>query len=562
MKRILLCVIAMNILAGAFAQAPSGVDSIRDYVGLVSIADHPELIAFVNKIKDELKEESSDKPVPKEMPYERPVGSGFLVKAQNGNTYILTNWHVISFGWDFSITFERSLDQRTVYSGLVLLAADEDLDLALLAFAPGNRPDREGLPLLERRVWEGEEVYSAGFPALGKDPVWQLGRGQISNSQVMLHKYYDDDEDDTMEGPFIQHTSQVDPGNSGGPLLIADPSSPAGFTVAGVNAKSARRRQAANYSIPADTVRGFLNQVFNPEKNTEAEEKKLEERLRVFLKELKENRVSIFDWITYSCFLDNIKYAYYHYSLKNRNFRFTTNHTMNSIMNTFYEMTRETIPYIDSKKKQETKIISVEKDKDAYRVIFGIPGKRETVSRWEMEHGTWRIASVGKIDGDKAKIAKAEKLYYNQENIRDGFIYYDSYAAEAGYAQVLDRGGAFYGALGTTSAGLRGIFADVYYWQVEIFGRGYFSPLRFNAFALETNISMGMGIKYLPKTNEDDSGLRFGISPSAGLQLTSSAIPGFYIGAAYQYNLYFRNADDENNTRHIFIFMAGYRFKE
>ena len=569
MKKILIGMVLINIFLGGFAQAPSGVEIIRDYVGLISAADHPDFIAFVEKVKEDLQKDTDiedngeqDKPLPKEPPYERPAGSGFLIKADDGNTYILTNWHVISFSWDYSITFEKSMDQKTVYSGLTLLAADEDIDLALLAFAPDNKPDREGLSLMERPVREGEEVFSAGFPALGRDPVWQLGRGQISNSRVMLHKYYDDEEDETMEGPFIQHTSQVDPGNSGGPLLIADASSFSGFTVAGVNAKSARRRQAANYSIPCEAVRIFLENVLDPSlQDTETERKKLDERLSVFTKGLKADRISIYDWITYQCFLDNVEYAYYHYSIKNSYSRYYANSPMYRLMSAFNAFVRDTIPSSVIKKKNEITILSIEEEKEGYRIIIEIRGK-ELSSFWEKEHGVWRISSIGKIDGDKTKIAKAEKQYNNQKNIRSGSNYFDNYTVEGGYALVLNRGGAVYGALGLSSIGLRCIFADRDYWQLELFGRAYTKPLRFSVFAMEMNYGLGMGIKCIPKVNGNDSGLRFGISPQIGTQFTSSIIPGLYIGAAYQYNLYFRNSDDENNTRHLFIFMAGYRFKE
>jgi len=567
-KRFFVCVFLFNACLGVFAQAPLKVDSLREYVGLISVSDHPDLIAFVEKIKADLKNENTEsaerakKTVPKEPPYERPVGSGFLFKADNGNTYVLTNWHVIAFSWDYSITFEKNLNEKTVYSNLTLLAADEELDLALLAFAPGNSPDREGLPLLERKIQEGEDVYSAGFPALGRNPIWQLGRGQISNSQVMLYKY-DDDDEDIMEGPFIQHTSQVDPGNSGGPLLIADASSPKGFFIAGINARSARRRQAANYSIPADTVRVFLEQVFNPSAfDAETERKKLDERLRIFTKDLKTNRYTIYNWITYQCFLDNVEYAYYWAAAKNswyhRNF---ANQPMDSLMNTFNTLVKETIPHSSLKKKNEVSITSVEEDKNAYNVILRIH-KQELASRWETEHGNWRIVSIGQINGNTARIAKAEKLYNNQKNVRDGYSYEDNYTVEGGYAYVLDRGGAVYGALGITLAGLRCVFADADYWQLEIFGRGHSKPLRMGVFAMDMNLGLGLGIKKIPKADGNDWGIRFGVSPTVGTELTSSVIPGLYIGAAYQYNFYYQKNNDKNNTHHLFLVFAGYRFNE
>ena len=581
MKKIAAGTLLFTTLVCVFAQVPAGgspaeyteVNQIREYVGLISISDHPNIIAFTDRIKEELendetlfkkKPEMPKKSAPKEPPYERPSGSGFLFKADDGNTYILTNWHVISNSWNYSITLEKFLEEKTVYSGLILLAADEENDLALLSFAPGKNPGRDGLPLLERPVRDGEEVFSAGFPALGRDPVWQLGRGHVSNSRVMFHTNYEED-DETMEGPFIQHTSQIDPGNSGGPLLVADASSLSGFTVAGINVRSARWRQAANYSIPVTTVRSFLDRAFNPLPDKETGQKKLDERITAFMDEVKTNRYSIFDWITYQCFLDNYEYAYYWASLENpRYIKNFTNSPMNSIMGAFTVLARDAIPPPLPRAKYEAAVKSVEEEENAYRVIFLIKEK-EISSLWVKEHGTWRIASIGKINGEAAKIVKAQKLYNNQRKIRSGSNYKlfndITYYAEGGYVSVIDRGGAFYGALGASNIGIRCVYADKDYWQAELFGRGYLTPLRFSVFALETNLGLGIGIKNTASENKKDTTLYFGISPWAGMELTSSAIPGLYIGAAYQYNFYYRNSNDMNNTRHLFIFYSGYRFK-
>jgi len=573
MRRKLIGIFLCFVLEAGFAQ--TGTESIRQYVGLISVKDHPDLIAFVDKIKagfaknekkkkpkgqDEKAQETPER-TPKDAPYERPRGSGFLFKGPDGHTYVITNWHVIDHAWDYSITFERAMDDKTTYPGLVLVAADEENDLALLAFAPGNSPAREGLSLLGRPVQEGEDVYTAGFPALGRDPIWQLGRGQISNAQVMMRKRPWDDEDETMEGPFIQHTGQTDSGNSGGPLLVADRASPSGFSVAGVNSRSARRRQAANYSIPAGTVRAFVERALRPAANPEAERKKLDERLTVFIKEIKKNNCDIFDWITYRCFLDNVEYAFYRFAPKRRLSGDEFSKAPMSWLNrAVYDLKREFIPRFTG--KDDMSVLSVEREDDAYNVVFMIR-KKKVSSRWVPEHGVWRIASIGPLNGDRKRIAGAERFYRNQRDIIDGELaeFGDFYTAEAGYVLVMDRGPAVYGAFGIEPAGFRLFFADKDYWQFEVFGRSHFKPLRFGVFSLGANVGFGVGVKKLAPVNDDDWGLRVGLSPGAGIQLTSSLIPGFFAGAAYQYNWYFSKGGDSTNTRHLFTFMAGYRFK-
>jgi len=564
MYRFFLCFILLCFTQNSFAQV-----NLREYVGLISVADHPDLIAFVDKIKTGLlysdgplwAEEDAEDRTLKIPPYEHPVGSGFLFKANDGNTYILTNWHVIMYSWSYSITFEHSLGEVTVYSNLTLIAADEEIDLALLAFDPDNAPEREGLSLLDRPIREGEEVFSAGFPALGNQPVWQFSRGQISNAQVMLPKRPWDEDDQTVEGPFIQHTSPVDPGNSGGPLLVADTSSPLGYLVVGVNARSAFFRQAANYSIPVDAVQVFMHQAFHPVRDRRAERQKLDQRLEAAIKDWEGGFFDLFDWLSYQSYLDNAEYAYYRAVVKDRiNGNFGRYPTY-ILMWALEELAYESLPFSFGSRNADISILRIEAEGDGYKVNFLISGRVITTS-WVLEQGAWRIASVGRINGDKTRIAAAERSYNNQRGLRSGYWAYDGIFFEGGYGFVLDRDTVFYGAFGSGYGGLRFFYADSSYWQLEIFSQVYLKPLRFGVFALETNYGLGMGIKVLEKINNDDSGLRFGISPQLGIELTSSLIRGLYLGANYQYNLYYRNSADANNTKHLFVFLSGYRFGE
>jgi len=74
-------------------------------------------------------------------------------------------------------------------------------------------------------------------------PLWQFSTGNVSNAVARFPRSLDDP---TMMGPFIQHTAPIDPGNSGGPLLVAQADVPSGFAVAGINTLTGTWRQAAN----------------------------------------------------------------------------------------------------------------------------------------------------------------------------------------------------------------------------------------------------------------------------------------------------------------------------
>jgi len=106
--------------------------------------------------------------------------------------------------------------------------------------------------------------------------LWQLGNGIISNRSVTQG----------LGGRFsyiIQHTAQIDGGNSGGPLLIRNTDSEIGYDVIGVNSWSARRREGTNFSIPTAEVMRFLDSIDITQTATVIlDEDKAAERMRAF----------------------------------------------------------------------------------------------------------------------------------------------------------------------------------------------------------------------------------------------------------------------------------------
>jgi serine protease Do len=240
-RRSLLIVLVFIFVLPAWVfsqQAPQQTTPapLRDFVGLVNQTYHPGIVAIFEKLKTDLTARGESNAVRAiDRILSGASGSGFVFNDENGNLYALTNYHVIVQANTISLTFERQDGTKRVFSDLTVIAADEEKDIALLAFAPGDRPLDEGLHFLSRPVIEGEDVYAAGFPGLGTTTIWQLSRGIISNANVRFPK---SSIDDTLLGPFLQHTAQIDPGNSGGPLLIAQQNVPSGYVVAGLNTLS------------------------------------------------------------------------------------------------------------------------------------------------------------------------------------------------------------------------------------------------------------------------------------------------------------------------------------
>jgi len=117
-------------------------------------------------------------------------------------------------------------------------------------------------------------VWSAGFPGLGSDPMWQLGKGTVTNARAKIKELLSPD-----ISTLIQHSAQVDAGNSGGPLLTADSKSEAGYSVIGINTWKATYRESTNFSIPASIIKSFV------QRNIAGEKKQnIDERVKQFVK--------------------------------------------------------------------------------------------------------------------------------------------------------------------------------------------------------------------------------------------------------------------------------------
>ncbi|MEJ2665254.1 MAG: serine protease, partial [Spirochaetia bacterium] len=181
-------------------------------------------------------------------------GSGFVYVARDGANYVVTNYHVVAGADAVNLEFERQDGTIVVYQNCPVIAANKAEDLALVSFRHDKRPFRSGLSFSNKTVRDGMEVWTAGYPALLDKPMWQLGKGNVTNSVARVPELVD-----PKLTPLIQHSAQVDAGNSGGPLLVADRSSTGGFKVIGVNSWKVVGRQAANFSVPAVRVKKFIN---------------------------------------------------------------------------------------------------------------------------------------------------------------------------------------------------------------------------------------------------------------------------------------------------------------
>ncbi|MCL2196680.1 MAG: serine protease [Treponema sp.] len=582
MKRFYILFIALftALPFGIFAQ--QGAAALRDYVGLINQTYHPGMVAYFENAKNEYEKQGESESVKIiDLILRGAFGSGFLY-ADRGNYYIITNNHVVAQAHTVSITFERADETKIRIDNLKIIATDEAADLALLAFPAGQRPPvTQGLTLLTRTVEEGEDAFSAGFPGLGMTPIWQFGRGMISNASVRFPKSFDDN---TMLGPYIQHTAQVDSGNSGGPLLVPLRNAPSGYAVAGVNTLSGTGRQAANYSVPVATLQTFINNALNPRPATYRAA--LDERVNKFIQGLGANQAvftHINDFLSTVCVGENIEYAFEEMRTK----------ASRSVIRTFIERSRESIIgamglavawTIESSLRGSGVIRAEVKDVigegEEYTVIFSISGK-DVSSVWIREYGNWRIKSFGTIaSGDQTLIQKREK----ERITAAGLIVDPGFSIEAGVALCFDRApAALYASIFISYVAVNIFWAPENFFNVG-FGYSLNIPVPIGEFGLIPSFKLGLSYtvhEYYGINKDDPSNYPsynyyddtdtfgdifngLGVFVQAGLKFTTSYVPGLFAGVAFHYNAILSDLIGVSNKTNLFntavMFSVGYSY--
>jgi serine protease Do len=556
---------------------------LRDYVGMISQTFHPDVITFLNKLKENLEKRGRTNIARNLEAYIKgDSGTGFVYVAPDGTNYILTNYHVISQALSLTVTFDKLNEEKTVYTDLTIVAADEEMDIALLRFAGGQKPFREGLRFYTRPLADGDDVYSAGFPGLGTSMIWQLGRGMVSNASVRIPA---GDGTERMLGPFIQHTAQVDPGNSGGPLLVQTSGAPSGYTVAGINTLKARFRQAANYSIPVSRIQSFLNASLS--KGEVDQRALLDARLETFIEGLKGNR-TVYDFISsylsHSCTGENAEYAISELLAKG------SKSAQDDIFNVFGNSPVEGMSMavgwlIENNIRPRAggainiTVETVTATDDSYEVIFKINDTPVT-SEWINEYGIWRIYKFGTFAaGDKTLAASQRTRTTTTGSSGSGGL-------QIGMGAVLlaepndmyGEGNLAFGMDFLARAGYYGIglrtffrqdpsneyFHDYFHFELH---SGFYYPIKLGRekVTLTPHANIGVGFEVKDKLVQDEDDLLskkdpdFGISFIIGIQFTTSV--GLYLFADYQYNIFggVFNSNVMNVPQAVFVGL-GYTF--
>lgn len=162
-------------------------------------------------------------------------GTGIIMTSDG---YIATNHHVIEGGERIKVAF---YDGSYAYADIV--GSSEPDDLAVI------KVKKNGLPAAtfaySSDCYVGQTVYAIGAPA-GPEFGWTTTKGIISYKDREV-KMYDDDGSLQKKLRLIQTDANVNPGNSGGPLINTR-----GEVVGIVSMKLADGYEGIGFAIPSD----------------------------------------------------------------------------------------------------------------------------------------------------------------------------------------------------------------------------------------------------------------------------------------------------------------------
>ncbi|MGI5085660.1 S1C family serine protease [Treponema putidum] len=231
---------------------------IRDAVCVVRPNYEEKTLQFMDDAADEISKAGySDIAELFEKAKDGVFGSGFFIRGQNKKIYVLTNYHVAAYASSLSLEIENIDGAKIKIENCPVVAIDEELDLAIAEVE--DKRVKSFLNFADKLPSDGADVWSAGYPGLGGKPLWQLGKGTVTNSKARLSNIVD-----PKKSFFIQHSAPIDSGNSGGPLLVKSLNSsgggnPNGYEVIGINSAKAVFRQSTNFAIPATSIKNFIN---------------------------------------------------------------------------------------------------------------------------------------------------------------------------------------------------------------------------------------------------------------------------------------------------------------
>ncbi len=547
-KKILLGLFSSLVFC-SFASAAS----MRDYVCIVRSNYSESNKAFLTQYKNTMASQGYKSLADSIEKYLKGTfGSGFVYTGSNGRNYIITNRHVVTTAETVNIQFENEDGSMSEYKDLKILGVDEDLDIAVIELPSSVK--KTGLTFRTAKVNDADQVWSAGFPGLGGEPVWQLGNGVVTNSVARLKELVD-----PSISTLIQHSAQVDGGNSGGPLLVTDSKAKGGYAVVGINTWKAVNRENTNYAIPAAAVKTSIEKIIT----SKGVNKTITERIEQFNNSIanKEETFSSMSKYISNEMVSNLKGPAFTKILSK-----ATRSAYETIIATFANDPIEGVRYglayyIWTKFRKNDNVIDYKAEApevsgNGQKVVFTISEKNQISSFWIVEQGRWRLTDFDDI------IAKGDVNGSGSISFGDPFAFYVGGGAvfnsyKKGF--IIDAG------INVSNMAIELNVRNDYpgYKTSVCFGTRYFLPINFGKFIIEPSAGVLVGLFKSESTSEFGSSMpdiKFMLP--IGLDFAFCVSDNFAISVGGKYDiLNFIDITSSNNSKiSSFGVTAGIKF--
>jgi hypothetical protein len=225
--------------------------------------------------------------------------SGFIVKSENGDVFLITSSKAVNQSESINIIFHPNESNEYKLANIPVLYLDPNYKIAISLLNENDIPESAILTFSDEAVTQDMRVFSAGYPDLLGKPSWQLTDGYVTNDSLSLNVVIDES-----ISKVLQHSSQTDSGSDGGPLLVRD--AKGSFSVVGINLWKSFSRESVNFALPLNAVENVIAQASEISENRDDPEfrrKELENLCKILASELKSDNPKYSDlrrFISYS----------------------------------------------------------------------------------------------------------------------------------------------------------------------------------------------------------------------------------------------------------------------
>ena len=346
-------------------------------------------------------------------------GTGFAYRdKRDGRLYIITNRHVVEQAETVDVEFSLPGNSSKTFATCPVVGVHDDFDVAFIAL-----PEEVNIPTLDitdKSITDGTPVFSAGFPALGDKPSWQLGQGIVSNASAQIKSLTNG-----KELPLVQHTAQVDACSSVWHIHIRDENAAAGFAVVGINTWKASDRENTNFAIPVHAIDDFLKN-YSTDPQSLLTRTEVTNRASAMLKAAQSSYQAVMPFVSYR-YVSNIS-ANTFYDLVNAASDAATD-AMKSCFEQGQPLEGIRIGLSDIICRQFSgrnytfsTVAALDSIGRTAEAIY-TTGNKNISTRWIMEQGRWRLSAAENIKASRIEPNGISKSYGFGTSIYIGLVY-------------------------------------------------------------------------------------------------------------------------------------------